>query len=236
MCSTIVTTPLLGKIVRGGGARYAEVLTGFKWIAQQSRDWTAEDPEIAFLYGTEESYGYLIGKHCMDKDGIVASCLTSEMAAWAKGSGMSVIDYLHRLYDEFGPHVEWQKSVTLKGQDGAARIVALMEKLKNDPPKVINDQKVLKRTRVDTGEVLDGQTGKVIDRITLPKSNVVLFDLADGSRVVARPSGTEPKIKFYFFLSAPPQADRAATLKQLKALEALKPDFESRFLKTVGIE
>jgi phosphoglucomutase len=236
VCSTIVTSPLLGKIVRGHGARYAEVLTGFKWIAQQSRDWAAEDPEISFLYGTEESYGFLIGDHCMDKDGIVASCMTAEMTAWAKGRGMSVVDYLNTLYDEFGPHLEWQKSVTLKGRDGAARIAAIMTALKDGPPKMFNGVEVARRTRVDNGEILDGQIDDVIGRIDLPSSNVVMFDLKDGAKLVARPSGTEPKIKFYFFLSAPPQPNREATNKAMQALLARKEAFERDVLLKMGVE
>lgn len=233
--STIVTTPLLGAVTRSYGARYAEVLTGFKWIAEKSRQWAKEDPELAFLYGTEESYGYLIGSHCMDKDGIVAACLTAEAAAWAKSQGLTMVDWLDRLYHTHGPRVEWQKSVTMKGQDGAAQIKALMERLKAAPPKSFDGVAVKTVTRVDIGEVRDGQTGAVTGRIDLPSSDVILFDLANGARIVARPSGTEPKIKFYFFLVGDKQSSMEATKAALKALESKKAAFEAEFLKGLGL-
>ncbi len=234
VASTIVTTPLLGQVVRSHGGLYADVLTGFKWIADQARNWKAKDPEIEFLYGTEESYGFLVGDHAFDKDAVVASCVTAEMAAWAKSRKMTLVDYLETLYLAHGPRLEWQKSVVMPGKDGAERIAALMVTLKETPPGEIAGRKVARRTRIDVGEVYDGQTGEKVGACDLPKSNVVIFDLEDGSKVVARPSGTEPKIKFYFFLVGKRPADIAGVRSALKELDAQKPAFQAAFLEAVG--
>lgn len=234
MASTIVTTPLLGSIVRHYGALYEEVLTGFKWIANQARAWHKADPEIAFLYGTEESYGFLIGNHAMDKDGIVASCLTAEAVAYYQTQGKTLVDVLHDLYLRHEPRMEWQKSITMPGKDGAERIAALMQRLKNTPPTSLAGENITRRTRVDEGKVYHGQTGALIETLSLPKSDVVIFELASGSKVIARPSGTEPKIKFYFFFAG----NSAETLEEveviLAGLNARKEEFQGSVLKELG--
>ncbi|MEQ8820793.1 MAG: phospho-sugar mutase [Sumerlaeia bacterium] len=237
VATTIVTTPLMNAIAEKYDAACPRVLTGFKWIANQIRAWEAgRDGGCTFLYGTEESYGYMIGDHCRDKDGIVACCVTAEAAAWAKGQGMTLIDYLDDLYLQHGPRMEWQKSVTMPGMEGGAKIKKIMEDLKAAPPKEIGGVKVTRVTRVDTGEVLDGQTGAKSGTIDLPKSNVVLLDLADGSMAVARPSGTEPKVKFYFFLVGEKQSDIAGVRQALAGLEKKKGEFQAAFLKAIGAE
>ncbi|MBX3729879.1 MAG: phospho-sugar mutase [Candidatus Sumerlaeia bacterium] len=234
VCTTIVTTPLFPEVAAHHGARCPLVLTGFKWIAKAARDLAAEDAAIEFLYGTEESYGYLIGRHAMDKDGIVASCVTAEMAAWCKGRGKTLVDYLEELYLRHEPRIEWQKSVTMPGREGGEKIRGIMRVLQDAPPREIAGLKVTRRTRVDTGEVFDGQTGAVVGRLDLPSSNVVTFDLEDGSRAIGRPSGTEPKIKFYFFLAGPKQKDIAGVRAALAALEKRRPEFEKAFLTAIG--
>lgn len=235
VATTIVTTPLFREIADYHGALCAEVLTGFKWLAKAARDWKAQDPQVEFLYGTEESYGFLIGQHAMDKDGIVASCVTAEMASWCKGHGMTLVDYLEMLYLRHEPRIEWQKSVTMPGREGAEKIAAIMQRLKSHPPRQIGLRKVLRITRVDTGEVLDGQTHEQIGTIDLPRSDVVIFDLQEGSRAIARPSGTEPKIKFYFFLADHKHDDLASVHASLRHLEAHKPVFQSNFLEAIGV-
>ncbi|MDK2973526.1 MAG: phosphoglucomutase [Candidatus Sumerlaeota bacterium] len=235
VCTTIVTTPLFPEVAAYHDAICPLVLTGFKWIAKASRDLAAKDPEIAFLYGTEESYGFLIGDHAMDKDGIVASCITAEVAAWCKGRGKTLVDYLEDLYLRHEPRVEWQKSVTMPGKEGGEKIRAIMKVLQDEPPTEIAGLKVLRRTRVDKGEVYDGQTGKVIDTLDLPKENVVIFDLEDGSRAIGRPSGTEPKIKFYFFLAGNKMDTIDGVRASLKELEQRRPVFESAFLESIGV-
>lgn len=233
--STIVTTPLLSEIAAHHGADYADVLTGFKWIAQAMRDWIAAGGATTFVYGTEESYGYMIGDHCRDKDGIVAACATAEAASWAKSQGKTLIDVLHDLYLRHEPRLEWQKSVTLKGREGAEKIKALMEALKASPPKEFAGVAVATATRIDTGVVLDGATGEPVGRVSLPPSNVVVFDLADGSKIVARPSGTEPKVKFYFFLADEKQSTPEGVKQALDKLEARKEGFQAAFLEAVGM-
>lgn len=234
MASTIVTTPLLGDIVRHYGSRYAEVLTGFKWIANQARAWHAEDPEIAFLYGTEESYGFLIGNHAMDKDGIVASCLTAEAVAYYQSQGKTLVDVLADLYLRHQPRMEWQKSITMPGKDGAERIAALMQTLKTTPPKMLAGERITRRTRVDEGKVYNGQTGELIETLTLPKSDVVIFELESGSKVIARPSGTEPKIKFYFFFAAAKVLNLNDVQTALEELANRKAEFQGTVLKELG--
>ncbi|MCB2155296.1 phospho-sugar mutase [bacterium] len=234
--TTIVTSPLVQEVAESHGALCPLVLTGFKWIARQIRQWEAEDPEVEFLYGTEESYGYMIGGHCRDKDGIVASCVVAEMAAWAKSEGMTLIDYLENLYLRFEPRVEWQKSVVMPGQEGAGKIKAIMDRIRNDPPKAIGSDKVVRRTRIDVGKIYDGQTGEEIGTVDQPSSDVVLFDLEDGSKAIARPSGTEPKIKFYFFLAAEKQQDEDGVRAALRQLNERKPQFQKEFLNAIGVD
>jgi len=236
VATTIVTTPLFGEVAEHYGARCAHVLTGFKWIAKAARDWAAEDEEIAFLYGTEESYGFLIGEHAMDKDGIVASCLTAEIAAWAKSKGWTIVDYLEHIYLRHEPRHEWQRSVTMKGMDGAQKIREIMDRLKSSPPVTIANQDVVRIVRVDTGDVLDGQTHAKTGRIDLPSSNVIVLELADGSKAIARPSGTEPKIKFYFFLADSKKDTIDGVRASLDHLARMAPGFERAFLDAIGVK
>ncbi len=233
--TTIVTTPLFGQVARHHGAGFAEVLTGFKWIAQQIRDWEASSGP-SFVYGAEESYGFMIGTHARDKDGIVASCVVAEMAAAAEAEGKTLFDKLHELYARFGPKHEWQKNVTLPGQDGAARIRGILDQIRSAPPRAIGSRKVLRYTRVDTGEVLDGQTGALVAKLGLPSSPVFIFDLEGNSRAIARPSGTEPKIKFYLFLSeeARPGMTAAEAEAAVSRLAAQAPQFERDFMDAIG--
>lgn len=234
--STIVTSPLTLEVAKSYGAATDEVLTGFKWIADSIRKWDAQENGPTFVYGTEESYGYMIGDHCRDKDGIVAACVTAEAAAWAKGQGMTLVDYLHKLYLEHEPRLEWQKSIVMKGQEGAQEIKELMVRLNTDPPKVIDGKKVTRVTRVAEAKVFDGQTGAQIETLDLPKSNVVIFELEDGSKAVGRPSGTEPKIKFYFFLVGERQNDIPGVKRQHAALKAKRDAFQAAFFTAIGVE
>jgi len=233
MVSTIVTTPLLQSIVESWGGVYAEGLTGFKWIAKQVRDWDAAKSGIEFLYGTEESYGYLIGHHAMDKDGIVAACLAAEIAAWLATRGKTIVDHLDDLYLAHGPRVEWQKSITMPGMDGAQKISEIMEKLRTSPPGAIQDVPVRFRTDYREKAVYSGKSR--VGTLALPASNVISFRLQNGSTIVARPSGTEPKIKFYFFLVGEKQTDLAGVHAALQDMEAKKAKFEKAFLGAIGL-
>ncbi|MDX2176615.1 MAG: phospho-sugar mutase [Candidatus Sumerlaeia bacterium] len=233
--TTIVTSPLFGLIAKARGAGFAEVLTGFKWIAQQIRDWDAEDGP-RFVYGSEESYGYMIGSHCRDKDGIVASCVVAEMAAAAAAEGLSLFDKLHDLYARHGVRHEWQRNMTFPGKEGAAKIAGILDAIRTSPPKSVGGKPVLRYTRVDTGDILDGQSGARIGRLPLPSSPVFIFDFADGSKAIARPSGTEPKIKFYFFLAEEAAAGMSREGAEAAAarLATEAPAFEAAFLEAIG--
>ncbi len=241
MVTTIVTTPLISAIAEKQGVACDLVLTGFKWIAEKMRRWeNGQDGAHKFLFGTEESYGYLIGDHCRDKDGIVAACVTAELTAWHAAEGRSILHALHQLWAQHGIHIDWQKSVYFKGPEGPDRIRGIIRQLKEDSPKAIGPFQVQKITRVDTGEIHDAQTGRLAGTINLPKSNVIVFDLDQGARVIARPSGTEPKVKFYFFLRETdftPQDDvkREAIEERYARLAKKKDEFQAAFLELVGM-
>lgn len=231
--TTVVTSPMVQKVAHAHGAQCPLVLTGFKWIAQQMRDWeSAGTPE--FLYGTEESYGYLIGRHCRDKDGIVAACAVAEMTAQASANGRTLLDELDQLFLRHGVHYEWTKSVTMPGISGAQRIQALLDGLRRKAPDQIAGRKVVRYTRLDNGEVFEH--GRKTAKVDLPPSDAFIFDLNDGSRVIVRPSGTEPKIKFYFFLCDNTPRKEPADARACYAQLALNvPQFESQFLASVGL-
>jgi phosphomannomutase len=165
----------------------------------------------------------------------VASCITAEIAAWCRSQGKTIIDYLEDLYLRHEPRIEWQKSVTMPGREGGEKIRAIMRTLQDEPPREIMGLKVVRRTRVDKGEVYDGQTGKVTAKLDLPSENVVIFDLEDGSRAIGRPSGTEPKIKFYFFLAERRIDSIDAVRSALRQLEQQRPEFERAFLSAIGV-
>lgn len=231
--STIVTSPLVKKIADSHDAACPLVLTGFKWIASVVREWEARKDSPEFLYGTEESYGYLIGRHCRDKDALVAACATAEMAAHAKKQEQTLFDELYELYRRFGVHHEWQKSINMPGIEGARKIQALLDKIRNNPPTDAGGQKVVRFTRLDTGEIIED--GNVVGDAGLPKSDVFIFDMADGSKAVIRPSGTEPKIKFYFFLVEDRGIDtREDVLSAIDQLKKRAQEFQAAFLESVG--
>ncbi len=200
---TIVTTDLITEIANKYNCEVVDVLTGFKYIAEKIRLWETgeEKPFRNFQFGTEESYGYLIGTHARDKDAVVTCCQIAEMALWAKTIKMSLSDLLNKIFKEFGIFLESQKSVTLKGLDGMAKIKRIMSSLEENPPENVDNKKVIQVDNIIKGIKIDPINKKEIGKIDLPKSNVIVLYLEDGSKIVARPSGTEPKIKFYFFIS-----------------------------------
>lgn len=191
---TIVTSELLAKIAEKFGVEHFDVLTGFKYIAEIIRELEGKKK---FIGGGEESYGYLVGDFVRDKDAVSACCMIAEAAAWAASQGKSYFSVLVDLYVEFGFYKEKLLSVTKKGKAGAEAIAAMMDSLRRIPPleiagtrlAIIRDYQKQLQINVTTG---------VTQPIDLPKSNVLQFFLADGSKITIRPSGTEPKIKFYF--------------------------------------
>ncbi|GAA0137610.1 phospho-sugar mutase [Paenibacillus sp. YSY-4.3] len=205
---TIVTSEFGAEIARHYGAEVFNTLTGFKYIGEKM-DQFEQSGDYTYLFGYEESYGYLAGNYARDKDAIVASTLICEAAAYYKQQGKSLVDVLEELYAKFGYYRESLVSQTLKGKDGVAQIVALMEKFRSEPPQVIGDIRVTKVEDYSLG--LYG----------LPKENVLKFSLEDGSWFCLRPSGTEPKIKFYFAVRGTSSADAAARLERIQE-EVLK--------------
>jgi phosphoglucomutase len=200
---TIVTSEFGAAIARHYGATVFNTLTGFKYIGEKMNEFEASG-EYTYLFGYEESYGYLAGNYARDKDAVVASMLICEAAAYYKRQGKTLIDVLEELYQQFGYYRETLASRTLKGKDGLAQIGALMEAFRSNPPKEIGGVRV--------SEVLDYSQG--LDG--LPKENVLKFLLDDGSWFCLRPSGTEPKIKFYFGVCGTSTEDAKARLNRIQ--------------------
>ncbi|WP_425392394.1 phospho-sugar mutase [Ekhidna sp.] len=190
---TIVTTELIRSIAKGFNTECYDTLTGFKWIADLIRQ---KEGEEVFIGGGEESYGYMIGEEVRDKDAVASSVMIAEMAAWAKNEGLTVFELLIRIYKEYGFYYEELKSITKKGMKGAEEIKNMMIDFRQNPPASLAESKVI--TTIDYLEgVKFDEDGKKED-VGLPKSNVLQYLTADGTKVSIRPSGTEPKIKFYF--------------------------------------
>ncbi len=193
---TIVTTELVKNIAKKYGCEVIDVLTGFKFIGEQITNLEKSNEENRYVLGFEESYGYLAGTHARDKDAVVASMLICEMVAYYKTLGKTLCDVLEEIYKEFGYFYCIQKSFTLEGQSGMAKITEIMNTLRNNPPKSISGVDVLVFKDFKKSVSVDYTTGKE-EPITLPSSDVLGFYLKDGSSFIIRPSGTEPKIKLY---------------------------------------
>ncbi len=209
---TIVTSDVCKKIADSYGCELREVLTGFKFIGEQIGLLGAAGQEERYVFGFVESYGYLAGGYVRDKDAVVGSMLICEMAAYYKTQGKTLIDVLEEIYKKFGYFYCSQKSFTCEGQVGMQRIAGIMEDLRKNPPTAIADQAVVTVKDFKTSQSLDVKSGKT-EKITLPASNVLGFYLKDGSSLVVRPSGTEPKIKLY--ISAVGDSDKCATEKRV---------------------
>jgi phosphoglucomutase len=193
---TVVTTELARKICEDFNVEIIDVLTGFKYIGEKIKEFE-EKGSNNFIVGFEESYGYLAGSFVRDKDGVVACSLICEMAAYYKSRGMSLYDGIVELYEKYGYYKEDLVSITLKGIEGSQRIKDIMESLRSNPPKNVAGQSVVK-VKDYVERVTKDLVRGAVDVIDLPKSNVIQLILEDGSIVTGRPSGTEPKIKFYF--------------------------------------
>lgn len=215
MVSTIVTTNMAAAIAADYNVELREVLTGFKYIGEQIK-WMEQAGKGHYVFGLEESYGCLAGTHARDKDAIVAVMCLCETAAWCKKHGMTCWDQMLALYEKYGYYKENQYAITLKGIDGAAQISAMMDKLRSNPPKNFGDLQVVEMRDYDKDQVKDMATGAV--RPTgLPKSNVLYFELTNNSWCCARPSGTEPKIKFYMGVKGTSLEDAQAKVDKLTA-------------------
>ena len=191
--STIVSTPLMLELASAYGVECKVGLTGFKWIAKFIKDF----PNQQFIGGGEESFGFMVGDAVRDKDAVAAILLVCEIAAQAKASGSSLFKELINLSLDFGFYKEHLISITKKGIEGANEIKQMMINLRENPLKEINEQRVVCIEDYQSSKALDLMSNETYD-ITIPKSNVLIYYLEDGSKICARPSGTEPKIKFYF--------------------------------------
>ena len=196
---TIVTTDMIDTIAAKNGIKCYNVLTGFKWIAELIKE---KEHEENYIIGGEESYGLMIGSEIRDKDAISAVALLCEMAAYEKDKGRSLYQKLLDLYVEYGCYQESLISITKKGMDGTRQIAEMMERYRNNPPQTLAGQNVTQLLDYEKQESRNLITGESMP-IMLPKSNVLQFILEDGSKISARPSGTEPKIKFYFSVNEP---------------------------------
>ncbi len=211
---TIVTTNIIQKICDNYGVEMKEVLTGFKFIGEKIKE-AEESGKGTYLFGFEESYGYLKGTYARDKDAVVASMLIAEMALYYQEKGLSLYDQLMNIYDKYGCHQENVVSVTLEGATGTEKIAHIMEALRNNPPKEIGEKEVLYIRDYQKSERVNVQTGER-EEITLPVSNVIYLELADGNNFIVRPSGTEPKIKLYCLLCGKDLKEADELLEKVK--------------------
>lgn len=190
--STIVSTPMIRKIVESYGVIYKEGLTGFKWIAKMIKD----HPELKIIGGGEESFGYMVGDFVRDKDAVTASLLICEIAAQKKAKGQTLHQYLDELYKEYGYYQESLTSLVKKGKKGAQEIEHLMNAFRSNPPKKLGGSTIIKIEDYLSSQEKD-LIRNLINFIDIPTSNVLIFYTEKGSKIAVRPSGTEPKIKFY---------------------------------------
>ena len=205
LIKTIVTSNLADAIAKGYGIGLIEVLTGFKYIGQQILGFETSG-KGTYLFGFEESYGCLIGTHARDKDAIVATMALCEAAAYYKTKGKTLWDAMLDMYEKYGYYKDSIQSITLKGIEGLQKIQEIMDTLRKNPPKEVAGYQVLKTRDYQADEILNVETGEKTGT-GLPKSNVLYYDLSDDAWLCVRPSGTEPKVKFYYGVKGTSVAD-----------------------------
>lgn len=215
LVKTIVTTNMADALTKAYEVKLIEVLTGFKYIGEQIK-FFEENDTYKYVFGLEESYGCLAGTHARDKDAVVAVMCLCEVAAWCKHQGITVWDQMKKLYERYGYYREGMHTITLKGMDGAEKIKKLMDSIRSNPPKAFGDLTVLKIRDYDADVCTDLITGEQT-QTGLPKSNVLYFELENDSWCCARPSGTEPKIKFYMGVKGIDIDDSQKKLEAFKA-------------------
>ena len=212
---TIVTTEMARAVAEANGLDCYDTFTGFKFMAEKMNELeSAGKNTVIFSY--EESYGYMIGHYVRDKDAVTASLLLTEMAAWYHAQGMTLFDALRSLYEKYGWYGEKTHNLVMPGLDGLEKMAALMQSLRAQPPVEIGGVKVAQYKDYSDGTVRDAATG-AITPMPLSGSNVLRFELTDGSHIVVRPSGTEPKIKVYILTKGADAAERDANLEKYSA-------------------
>ena len=214
LCKSIVSTDLVTKIAESYGATMFNVLTGFKFIAEKIQEFE-EKHNHTYMMGFEESFGYLIKPFVRDKDAIQAVLVVAELAAYYRSRGLTLADGIEEIYKEYGYYAEKTISVTLSGVDGAEQIKAIMAKFRNNAPKEWNATAitVVEDFKAQTATVADG----TVTNLTTPPSDVLKYTLADGSWIAVRPSGTEPKIKFYIAVVGESNEDSQAKIANIEA-------------------
>ena len=219
--STIVTTNMAGAIARSYGLRFIEVLTGFEYIGQQILGFETSG-KGTYLFGFEESYGCLIGTHARDKDAIVATMALCEAAAYYKTQGKTLWDAMVDMYEKYGYYKDDIQSITLKGIEGLEKIQSILETLRQNPPKEIAGYQVTSARDYKKDTIQNMETGEVTST-GLPSSNVLYYDLTDDAWLCVRPSGTEPKVKFYYGVKGTSLEDADAKSKAMgeKVLEMI---------------
>lgn len=195
--TTIVSSDLTKAMAKEYNMKLFEVLTGFKWIGEKIKQFEQAGGNYEYVFGFEESYGCLVGTHARDKDGIVAVMATCEAVAYYKSKGISALEQMENIYKKYGYYKEGQTALTFKGIEGAEKIKAIMDNMRKNPPMQLAGLKVLEFRDYQTNEVKDFRNNTTHET-GLPKSNVLYFDLENSSWCCVRPSGTEPKIKFYY--------------------------------------
>ena len=214
LCKSIVSTDLVTKIAESYGATMFNVLTGFKFIAEKIQEFE-EKHNHTYMMGFEESFGYLIKPFVRDKDAIQAVLVVAELAAYYRSRGLTLADGIEEIYKEYGYYAEKTISVTLSGVDGAEQIKAIMGKFRNNAPKEWNATEitVVEDFKAQTSTAADG----TVTNLTTPPSDVLKYTLADGSWIAVRPSGTEPKIKFYIAVVGESNEDSQAKITNIEA-------------------
>ena len=214
LCKSIVSTDLVTKIAESYGATMFNVLTGFKFIAEKIQEFE-EKHNHTYMMGFEESFGYLIKPFVRDKDAIQAVLVVAELAAYYRSRGLTLADGIEEIYKEYGYYAEKTISVTLSGVDGAEQIKAIMAKFRNNAPKEWNTTAitVVEDFKAQTATAADG----TVTNLTTPPSDVLKYTLADGSWIAVRPSGTEPKIKFYIAVVGQSNEDSQAKIANIEA-------------------
>ena len=213
LIKTIVSSNLADAIAKEYNIKLIEVLTGFKYIGEQIRKFE-QTGENEYLFGFEESYGCLIGTYARDKDAIAAVMALCEAAAYYKTKGLTLWDQMIKIYEKYGYYKEGLLSVTLEGADGSIKIKQILENMRNNPINKIGRYDVLKFRDYDKGIIKDLKTGEETST-NLPKSNVLYYDLSGDSWCCVRPSGTEPKIKFYMGVKGTSMEDAEKQLQEL---------------------
>ncbi|MCL4124095.1 UNVERIFIED_CONTAM: hypothetical protein GTU68_020537, partial [Idotea baltica] len=218
--TTIVSTELVNDVAASYNVSTKVGLTGFKWIAKMVRDFT----DLEFIGGGEESFGYMVGDFVRDKDAVTATLLACEVAAFAKQNGSSFYEELLKIYVNHKYYKEHLISITKKGMDGAAEIQQMLSDMRNNPITEIDGEKIESLSDYNASTRKNLITGEVSE-IDMPKSNVLIYQTKSGTRIAARPSGTEPKIKFYFSVNGP--------LDETKNAEAVEAALDAKIQRII---